>query len=518
MADCIKELEPLLLKMFESGLTDSEKLTLQELVKSSEEAKIYYLDYCQMHAMLSEQMGQLVGNVPEITSRPKVKKFNFTPLYAVAALLIIGGLAFFLKSNNSSVVAELPYRGEPVASLTKAVGVDFSYTVKNNKPFEIGDNLPAGLYELNKGVIQLDYVNGARVVVESPAVFELVDSKNMGLRAGKVSAFITEASKYFTIHSSGVSIVDLGTEFSAYVEPGKFVEAHVFKGLVDVQMHYETGDQNHEVAEGQAVRVLFGAAGPVVAGIDLKKEFFLRQMGQDKNAYSDALLAKEPIVYFPMDINIDGKTLDDWSPNKINGVAADVKDVSSLWAAGKVGSAIQLSGSNHKSYVYVADYPKTTNNQLSVVGWVYAETRPMWATIVKNWGVNRFGQFHFGLNPLGFLDVEVQDTEGNRYHITEKGRKFPIQQWQHVAFVHDGRTVKVYRNGVIVALSEVTGIKHPVDLRKMSIGTKLDDNEMHPSLASPGHWDGRLDEVAVFNKALSDVDVEELYRLAIQED
>ena len=519
MADIKEKMEPLLLKLFDEGLSNDEQVTFQDLVKNSQEAQKIYLDYCQMHAMLSEEMGYLAGNIPEITSRPKSeKKFNFVPLLAVAAILLVSGVLLIKNFKENRTVAETPYRGEAIATVTKSVGVEFSFTKGENEPFQVGDNMPAGLYEMNKGVIQLQYANGAVLVLESPAVFELQDFKNIALREGKVSAVIPDTAKSFTVHSAGVSIVDLGTEFSTYVKKDEYVEAHVFKGLVEVQMHYEAGDQSHEVSEGEAVRVLFGKTGPVVAGIDLKKDFFLRQISQPRNEYSKNMLSKEPIVYYPMDISNDGISLNDWSQNKINGLAADVKDVSSLWTACKVGSAMQLSGSNHKAYVYVKDYPKTSSGKLTVVGWVYAETRPIWATIVKNWGVSKYGQFHFGLNPKGFLDVEIQDESGERFHITEDSNKFPLRQWQHVAFVHNGSTVKLYRNGVIVALADVKGIKHPVELRKMSIGTKLDDSEMYPSLASPGHWDGKLDEIAVFNKALSDVDIEELYRLAIQKD
>ncbi|MCM8539827.1 MAG: FecR domain-containing protein [Lentisphaeraceae bacterium] len=518
MSDIQAKMEPFLEKIFESGLSNKEQEEFQQLLKTSDEAKQLYLDFCQMHAMLNEESGYLAGNVPDITSKPVIKKFNFAPLYAVAAMLIISGIFLFSKSEPVNNLANDIYRGEYVVTVTKSVGVEFSYTNEGNQPFEVGDLMPAGLYELNKGVIQLNYSNGTRLVVESPAVFELLDKKNIGLRDGKLSALVTNQGKNFTVQCSGVSIIDLGTEFSVYAKKDEYVEAHVFKGLVDVQMHYETGDLNYEVSEGQAVRVLMGATGPVVAGIDLRKEFFLREMSQARDNYSASVLSKNPVIYYPMDISNDGITLNDWSKNKINGLAADVKDVSSLWAAGKVGSAIRLSGSNHKAYVYVEDYPKTTSNKLTVVGWVYAETRPIWATIVKNWGTKKFGQFHFGLNPKGFLDVEIQDGNGERFHTTESSNRFPLRQWQHVAFVHDGTSVKLYRNGVIVALQDVKGIMNPVDLKKMSIGTKLDDNERAPSLASPGHWDGRLDEIAVFNKALSDVDIEELYRLAIQKD
>jgi hypothetical protein len=202
--------------------------------------------------------------------------------------------------------------------------------------------------------------------------------------------------------------------------------------------------------------------------------------------------------------------LRDWSKYKNDGKAAAVKEVANLFSAGKIGTALKLSGSNHKAYLFVEDYPKTETGQLSVVGWVYAESRPIWATIMKNWGNEKYGQFHFGLDAKGFLDVEIADKNVVRPHITDSS-KFPIKRWVHVAFVHDGETVKVFRDGVVVASDKVNGINSPVELKKMSIGTKLDDTEMFPAPGTPGHWDGRLDELAVFNKALTDAEIIELY-------
>ncbi len=52
MANIKEEMEPLLQKIFEEGLTKDEEVRFQKLVKESSEAKQLYLDYCQMHAML----------------------------------------------------------------------------------------------------------------------------------------------------------------------------------------------------------------------------------------------------------------------------------------------------------------------------------------------------------------------------------------------------------------------------------------------------------------------------------
>ena len=158
-------------------------------------------------------------------------------------------------------------------------------------------------------------------------------------------------------------------------------------------------------------------------------------------------------------------------------------------------------------------YPKSQLGEISISAWVCAKSRPQWATIVKNWGQSEWGQFHFGLNPEGFLDVEVMTNNKEKVHIFEN-EKFPVGSWQHVAFVHTGTEVILYRNGKIIAHEKVNGLNMHGQLKSLGIGTKIDDNDRYPSQQDPGHWDGSLDEVAIFNYALNELEIKRLYDLA----
>jgi hypothetical protein len=68
----------------------------------------------------------------------------------------------------------------------------------------------------------------------------------------------------------------------------------------------------------------------------------------------------------------------------------------SHWVAGRFGGALNFRGTTNGNYVIVPTYPKPTN-AMSVSAWVWADSRPTWASIVKNWGGATAGQFHFGL-------------------------------------------------------------------------------------------------------------------------
>lgn len=501
-------LNTLLSKMTDGNLSQSDRKELLSIIANSPDAREQYLAHCQMHAMLKDEYGSFVQAQIE---RPKKKTpITYSLFSAVAAILVISITALFFNQSGKQTTA--PYRGENIAKIGRSIGANFAFGGIGNTSLNDGDEVAAGLYNLQKGIIQLEYPSGVKVVVEAPTQFEVLSEKNIACLEGKMSIHVPQNAKGFTVVGEGVSIVDLGTEFSVHAVRGKFLEAHVYKGLVEVNMYYENGDEKVNIPEGQAVRILMGDTGPVLAGIDLKHDFFIRQITEPNSEYSRLILQKEPVAYYPMEMASDGQTLHDWSKYKNKGTSVGVKDFTSLWTVGKIGNAIQTSGSNRNAYVYVDDYPKSSNNTLSGIGWVYAESRTVWATIVKNWGQAKLGQFHFGLNTTGYLDIQMANSQGRAIHISDSVH-FPINKWVHVAFVQDGTSVKLFRDGKVVGQGKVEGIFSPTKLKKLSIGTKLDDNEVAPA-KNAGHWDGRLDEIAIFNRALSDAEIVELYEVS----
>ena len=167
-------------------------------------------------------------------------------------------------------------------------------------------------------------------------------------------------------------------------------------------------------------------------------------------------------------------------------------------------------GVSTKSYAFVEDYPKATEDRLSVVSWVYADSRPTWASIAKNWALDETGQFHFGLKDFeGGLEVQIRDADGGTVWVTEK-KPFPLEKWQHVAFVADGEFVLLYRNGRKVAREPYDGLVDPT-FPSLGIGRKLSSKANINQEGSVGYWDSIMDELAIFNHALSAEDIKRLY-------
>ena len=77
--------------------------------------------------------------------------------------------------------------------------------------------------------------------------------------------------------------------------------------------------------------------------------------------------------------------------------------------------------------------------------------------------------------------------------------------WNHVVFVRDGDTVRVYLNGNSKPEIETKSpAGFPADLGQLFFGGRCDNQS---------NWEGRLDEIAVFDRALS---AEEAKKLAVQ--
>ena len=175
--------------------------------------------------------------------------------------------------------------------------------------------------------------------------------------------------------------------------------------------------------------------------------------------------------------------------------------------AGRVDGALEFDGVG--DYVLVEDFPKY--NAFTISAWVYADTRPAWASIVKNWGHSPGvgGQFHFGLNSDGKLEIEVYQPGGNVF-VTDFA-EFPVNSWQHVTAVADGSKIRLYRNGGEVG----TAVDYDGYLSKyfpaLAIGCKLDDSGTGPDGGTAGYWDGLIDDVQLYGHALTAQEIAEKY-------
>jgi len=167
---------------------------------------------------------------------------------AVVVVMLAAGVIFLLPGRPVQNSVD-PQR---IAVVTHSVGVYREEDVA----IQPGESIEAGHLDLHRGVIRLDFVNGASLAVEGPAKIEVVNKMRVVLHRGVVTATIPESAIGFVVDTDTAHVVDLGTAFGVSVGNDGTTDVCVFEGEVEVSRKGSASSQTTLVHEGQAVRAL----------------------------------------------------------------------------------------------------------------------------------------------------------------------------------------------------------------------------------------------------------------------
>ena len=170
------------------------------------------------------------------------------------------------------------------------------------------------------------------------------------------------------------------------------------------------------------------------------------------------------------------------------------------WATGKVGGALSFDGVD--DYVAIPDMKTMTDVSVSFWIKVHSFTHPhyMGAIASKN-GTSFFvsdQKMGFGLMIAGNPDMRITYA-------------LPLDAWKHVVASYDGSVMKCYVDGTKIGEIAIAGASwRPVNMR---IGA---------GAASPGkvfswyYFDGLIDEVAIYDYALSPEEIQKHYQNGLE--
>ena len=410
----------------------------------------------------------------------------------------------------------------PPASAPAPGGADTNSS--NSELFHVGSEFGRASNSIWSTVWRKSPFAPARVVLDGPAHFTLDSKLGGNLQLGKLTARVPHGAHGFTVSTPAGKVVDLGTEFGVSVKADKTVEVEVFVGEVVVDASADLKPSLPSATPMPPIKVTAGHAAHVEAGkpvatIPLDPERFVRGLGPREDVhvvqapYLDFVRSLKPVVWFRMEGGAADRVLHD----EMGGPDAKLywDGPGNPFVEGRLGKSLWLRGDQLKDWAILPDYPKAEHGKLSVVAWAYADSRSPYGSIVKNWLNTRSGgQFEFTLCPDGEgvdLAIKIADAAGRDVFVREgASHPFPLGQWQHVAFVTDGTTLRLYRQGREVGSTRHNGLRYPAKLQPLGIGVKIGPSGRSPDKSSPGFWDGKLDEVAIFNDALSPEDVRKL--------
>jgi len=182
------------------------------------------------------------------TARPRIAFGWMWPIAAVLFLTISAGVAFLA----------LRPRVAP-AVLTASIKADWDTADSTTKVPVIGEHLPRTLLNLHDGLAQLTFDNGADVVIQGPAQFQITAAGQLDLRVGQLTAHVPGPAIGFTVKTPHATVTDLGTEFGVNVSADLQTHAEVFVGKVRATAadpaHPDAAAPNRTLLAGLAVNI-----------------------------------------------------------------------------------------------------------------------------------------------------------------------------------------------------------------------------------------------------------------------
>lgn len=260
-------------------LTPSENCRLRELLEQSPAARRMFADYMFLHSQLYWIAQPTDGGPP--TGRnldgaapplPVVSDVTTIPPSAgglagrgmgipgpamlgglvVAALMGLAATTWWFtrpsapdRRPRAEGTADSPGAGPIAARITGTRNClwDPASPVGYGSPVYGGQRL-----HLRKGLAEITFDDGAVVVLEGPSEVVVDSQANASLQQGRLAATVPLGAEGFTVETSRLKVVDLGTEFGVLTDPRGSTEVHVFNGEV----------RGHVLDDaGQSIRTLY---------------------------------------------------------------------------------------------------------------------------------------------------------------------------------------------------------------------------------------------------------------------
>ena len=181
---------------------------------------------------------------------------------------------------------------------------------------------------------------------------------------------------------------------------------------------------------------------------------------------------------------------------------------------GKFGNALEFNG--RSDGVEVPDAPSLDiRDEITLMAWVYPTrfTGEWLRIIVKTWAGDTAPWMVYGLYQQGDSNGKVGfivSVDGGREVRCGNGPspQLPLNRWTHLAATYDGSQMKLYYNGEVRVNGPATG---QIDTNNvpLSIGRNSEGNREH--------YAGRIDEVRIWNRALSEAEILEQMNIGSDE-
>lgn len=509
MPDSPSDPQVLIQHYLEGTLSYSGAADLHRLLKAHPEVGEQLLQHLDMDAMLRASKPLAIGQ-PHVARLLPVRRFSTSVVAGVAALAACVAFvtAWFWETPRPGVEA-FENTTASVAIFTQAANLDWE-----SAPIAPGTPLAPGMIRFKSGLAQIEFYQGARVIIEGPAEFEIVSSGEAACTRGKLRAEVPPQAKGFRIRTPKGTIVDLGTEFG--LEVGRDdAQVHVFKGEVEV---HPLASTMQSLKEGQAAsfldplerRATHTEAFPSENDLDSRaaqslRGEFERWLAKGSSSGTDPSL----IVRFDFQDREDSRSLiNRATPTEV----ADGSIVGAAWTRGRWPGKGALEFRQVSDRVRLGIPDELASLTMAVSLRVNGLDRTFNSIFMsEGWGDRRV---HWQITRDGRVRLGVAGSEKMRHTDYDTPVVFTPERfgrWLHLAVVFDpdSRQVRHYLDGKRIAT-------HPLaDASPLRIGIAELGN-WNDTRGSGGvairHLSGAIDDFSLWSRPLSDKEISDWFR------
>jgi len=500
----------------EGNLSEEELHRLNEALTTPEDRAAMRGEWF-LEASLPEALR--TSRLLKVAELPQMRKgkgwLNWRPLMAAAAALVIAGVSVWWMHGPTVApsTAEDPAGAPrpPLAVVMQTINAEWK-----TMPFQPDDRVPAGVIALTKGIVRLQFMCGATVVIQGPAELDLKTEREAEVRSGLVTATVPPVAEGFTLLAAGWRAVDRGTVFGVDARSPEHAVVQVLEGRVDL---HRTASSHiaRSLTTGEGVR-LSSAGGIEPAGDTTMK--FPREMDIiDRAASAErkqfeswqqqrTSLTQDPslVLYFDFEAtDLARGVVRNLAPGATPG--SDGSLIGGEWTQGRwpgkhavafqrAGDLVRVRlGATLEAATFVASVrlePVAKATQTILLSPQVGPGQIYWM-LAGRIPASPNGELVFIKTPEHGADIRLASRRG--LAAEERGR------WMQIAVVHDpsAHRVRHYLNGSLIEelpLDDAT----PLKLRQLVIGNWGFSSE-------PRNLVGRMDELAIFRRALDETEI-----------
>jgi hypothetical protein len=309
-------------------IDESEGAALDEVLCADPTARRAYTNYMWLHASLYADSGSLgaggeaLDNVllddhelaRSILAMPAPSERRGTSRWraaaerpwawrrAAAAVLVAVALSSWATSMivRRGVTGSLA-AGRPAAEATSPVaritGTHNCVWRNASAAITYGSQLVAGQrIELEDGLAEITFGDGATVLLEGPATFEVSAPDKVALRTGRMAAVVPDRARGFRVHTQTLDVFDVGAEYGLVAQESGASEVHVFNGMVKADVLDAKGNALRRLELNPAEAARINPLSTSVVEFPANDAMFVRNILPSSGPH-DGLLAEETFRY-----------------------------------------------------------------------------------------------------------------------------------------------------------------------------------------------------------------------------